>query len=963
MKKLLVVLFAVVATFCFAAGCGNNSKNQGDEKQPTISLNYETLSLYPYESRTLVITTELTGERKWVSSNTAVATVDQNGVVNAISQGESVVSITIGNEKAECFVTVNKETQIPKFEFNNIINNEIGLLVGGTFSLNQKIKVTFKGEDVEDAKISLSSNDNQIVEIIDGTLIAKKLGTAEITILGEWREFDGSILNERIIIKVRNDITFELTVPEIEVYGISELCGEQFNTEVTVQPHLLFNGNEITEGFIFSTEDESIAIVDENGVVTGKGAGKTSVICKYVDGEEIIIKKEINILHAVVDYQPENEIVLVQNKDKNVSVFDGIFTSGVEILTISDVTDVNEKVFSIAQNGLFSAGTEGFATGDRIYRIYNSVFAYNLPVVVADREITTADEFKSLFLQPINDYVVLGADIENVGIIEQPASFINHLYGTINGNGHVVSGLIVKGRALIEEMRGTIKNIAFVNASQQTIKDANDTVLNCATIAVTNNGGTFDNVFLQTKMVGGSALVLINTASATIKNCVVSAEWDTEQDVSAYKAGGTGGLFTYCNGGNGTITNVFGLSRSNPNNYGVGWSGNQDSKPYSNSNILVSTLESSGLNEFNSFWNIIDGELYFSNTLVISKMSTTKLELPEGQKDLFLFSKNVDGHASTYGAKYYNGGHAVKLPIDVGGVGSVEFVSTDGNSNLVKPTVAGYDSATKTVKFGWASINSVPVGEYEIVIYATDGNTYVSNILVADFVLFIKAEFVSAMNAYDKSGAAPQYIALGADIDFGGETFKNENITADAITFNGTFDGRGFAIKNVNVGSNGIFGYLGSAGVIKNLALINATQGEIGGSLLVAYSWAGTIENVFVQGTTGGIGGILYNDNGSTVNVKNCIAVVDSTNSGNWGLERGTVVANASDGSKANAQYNYAVSSNFSGSFGTDNNNLYASNSDLLTALNGQLPSGFNAYWSFNVNGDLCFGANVVVAK
>ena len=420
-------------------------------------------------------------------------------------------------------------------------------------------------------------------------MIAKKAGTAEITVIGAWREFDGSILNERITVKVRNDFTFELFVPEVEIYGIAQLGEEQFNTTLTVEPNLTLNNQEITLGFEFYVEDESVATVDENGVVIGKGAGKTNVVCKYVDGEEIIIKKEITVLHAVVDYQPKDEIVLVENKDKSISEFDGIFASGVDVLKITDVTDLNEKEFSISENGLISAGTEGFATGDRVYRIYNSVFAYNLPVVVADREITTVDEFKSLFTQPINDYVVLGADIENVGLIEQPSSLTNHLYGTINGNGHVVSGLIVKGRALIEEIRGTIKNIAFVDASQQTIKDAENNVLNCATIAVTNNGGTLENVFLQTKMVGGSALVLINTASAIIKNCIVSAEWDTEQDISAYKAGSTGGLFTYCNGGNGTITNIYGLSRSNPNNYGVGWSGNQDSKPYSNSNILLAT--------------------------------------------------------------------------------------------------------------------------------------------------------------------------------------------------------------------------------------------------------------------------------------------------------------------------------------------------------------------------------------
>ena len=75
------------------------------------------------------------------------------------------------------------------------------------------------------------------------------------------------------------------------------------------------------------------------------------------------------------------------------------------------------------------------------------------------------------------------------------------------------------------------------------------------------------------------------------------------------------------------------------------------------------------------------------------------------------------------------------------------------------------------------------------------------------------------MNTYDKSGASAKYIALGADIDFGGETFTNANIKTDAITFSGTFDGRGHAIRNVNVGSNGILVTLVQRVLLKILQL------------------------------------------------------------------------------------------------------------------------------------------------
>ncbi len=105
---------------------------------------------------------------------------------------------------------------------------------------------------------------------------------------------------------------------------------------------------------------------------------------------------------------------------------------------------------------------------------------------------------------------------------------------------------------------------------------------------------------------------------------------------------------------------------------------------------------------------------------------------------------------------------------------------------------------------------------------------------------------------------------LGQDIDFS-EEFYTSPFNASNLAFGGTFDGNGFALKNMNFSRismyTGIFGYV-SSGVIKNVTLDNinigtleeplstGTSSRVG--LLVAYATAQTakIEDVTIINST-----------------------------------------------------------------------------------------------------------------
>ena len=99
---------------------GDNAANVGvsqyiayfctTEQEPTpdgVTLNKQTLSLTVGASETLVATVTGTNSAVWSTSDSAIATVDQNGNVTAVSAGTVTITVTVGTASASCVITVS----------------------------------------------------------------------------------------------------------------------------------------------------------------------------------------------------------------------------------------------------------------------------------------------------------------------------------------------------------------------------------------------------------------------------------------------------------------------------------------------------------------------------------------------------------------------------------------------------------------------------------------------------------------------------------------------------------------------------------------------------------------------------------------------------------------------------------------------------------------------------------------
>ncbi len=110
----------------------------------------------------------------WTSDNAAVATVDEDGTVTAVSVGVANITATCGTATATCKVTVNPVTASEIL----LSVEDMTLLVGQS----DKLSATVKPDNVTDKAVTWTSDNTAVATVDeDGTVTAVSVGVANIT--------------------------------------------------------------------------------------------------------------------------------------------------------------------------------------------------------------------------------------------------------------------------------------------------------------------------------------------------------------------------------------------------------------------------------------------------------------------------------------------------------------------------------------------------------------------------------------------------------------------------------------------------------------------------------------------------------------------------------------------------------------------------------------------------------------
>lgn len=187
-----------------------------DNKSISITLEPKTIELYSGgKSRITATVTPDYAENKtltWYSTNTDVATIDQNGNIVAIAPGETeIVAWTMdGGRKHtsnECIITVKPRTI-------TLNKTYINLYKGDTATISATITPNNTNNNMKKVTPIWTSS-NPTVATIDsnGNITAKSIGTTEITVKGS----DGSTCSQKCIVSVNRDYEVEISNMKFDI--------------------------------------------------------------------------------------------------------------------------------------------------------------------------------------------------------------------------------------------------------------------------------------------------------------------------------------------------------------------------------------------------------------------------------------------------------------------------------------------------------------------------------------------------------------------------------------------------------------------------------------------------------------------------------------------------------------------------------------------------------------------------
>ena len=325
-----------------AAGKSDSVKITVNNPLKKITVDPATLTLKKGTSKTLSVKYDPadTTDNKAVTWE-SVATVDANGKVTALKDGSATITAKVGKLTATCALTVQEK----KLTGISLDKTALELSKGQS---SEALKVIYTPADTTDDKtVTWSSADEKIATVKNGVVTAKATGTTKITATVGTHKAECTVtVNAKLTgIKVTPD---KVTVEK----------GQKANLNVTYLPADTTDEKAVT----WKSENESVATVDENGVVTAVAGGKTKVIATAKANNKITAVCEVKVpIHTESIALNKTEITdLLKGKTEKLEV--SFIPSNTEDSREVKWTSSAADIAAVDANGTVKALKEGTAT-------------------------------------------------------------------------------------------------------------------------------------------------------------------------------------------------------------------------------------------------------------------------------------------------------------------------------------------------------------------------------------------------------------------------------------------------------------------------------------------------------------------------------------------------------------------------------------------------------------------------
>ncbi len=239
-----------------------------------ISGNSTELEVGEEETLTCTLTPAETTDTdvEWKSSNTDVATIDQDGKVTAIKVGETTISVTSKNDSNQTASYILKViAKTIKVSSVTLSEDQVIQYSNGATAT---ITATVKEDNADNKSLDWESSDNTIATVDDnGTVTALKAG--EVTIAATAADGSGKS-DECKILFCSAEIPATLSAP------INECTTPISNTtQITITSVF---GSQTPTNVSWVSSKTDVATVDANGLVTSLTSGSTTITYKATLG-------------------------------------------------------------------------------------------------------------------------------------------------------------------------------------------------------------------------------------------------------------------------------------------------------------------------------------------------------------------------------------------------------------------------------------------------------------------------------------------------------------------------------------------------------------------------------------------------------------------------------------------------------------------------------------------------------
>ena len=338
-----------------------------------ITLANETLDLKVNDEFAVLadLTPDGAGNPKYSSSNESVVKVSDEGLITALGNGTSTVTVSFaGNDN---YTAAQNKTIAVTVTLNDasVSAEDITLDVGAN--------ATIDAVSVPDGlDVTYVPDNSGVVTIENGVVTAVKEGTAKITLTVGG---DGVYaLNSTIITVTVNKIDTSI---DVDQSSLNLEVGDDSSISATLTPA---DAGNVT----FTSSDNKVVTVDDKGNVKAVGEGKANIIVSFAGDDKYNAAENKTVA------------VTVSLKDASVSAEDITLDVGanaiVDVTVVPDGLDVtyvpdNSGVVTI-ENGVVTAVKEGTATvtltvgGDGVYALNSTTITVTVNKLNATADVS-----------------------------------------------------------------------------------------------------------------------------------------------------------------------------------------------------------------------------------------------------------------------------------------------------------------------------------------------------------------------------------------------------------------------------------------------------------------------------------------------------------------------------------------------------------------------------------------------